>query len=319
MQTEPQATEWTRERVLAAIEEHGWGYKKASSETGVARSTIRYWLQQQRDFDPEAEPAKWVGIDLLTPWDQNPRQNDGEPVDAVAESIKRYGWGNPILARKSDSVVIAGHTRLKAAKSLGLSKVLVRFMDLDEEQSKALALADNRTGELAVWDDDVLLDVLRSFRDTSELEALASMGFDLDDVLHDTTTVREHERIVADRYTAKVEAPVYEPKQEEQPPLDSVYDTSKSDAMRDAILAADVDDDVRDFLLAAAGRHTLFRYDRIAEYYAHAPADIQRLMEDSALVIIDFNRAIELGFVRMAASIADAYEADENEADHAEE
>ena len=68
--------------------------------------------------------------------------------------------------------------------------------------------------------------------------------------------------------------------------------------------------EVKSFLTAAAARHTVFRYDKIAEYYAHAPAEVQRLMETSALVIIDFDQAIELGFVKMTKDIAEVFDAD---------
>ena len=118
--------------------------------------------------------AEWVAIDTLAPWDKNPRRND-EAAKEVAKSIQRFGFGAPILARSADRVVIAGHTRLKAAALLKLDKVPVRFLDLDPAEARALALADNKLGELAEWDAEILGDVLR------ELEAdgavLDGLGF----------------------------------------------------------------------------------------------------------------------------------------------
>jgi len=107
------------------------------------------------------QAAVYVNPNDLTPWDRNPREND-HVVGEVAESIKRFGFGAPILARKEDSVVIAGHTRLKGALKLGLKEVPVRFLDLSKEEAAALALADNKLNELAVWSaniDDVLRDL----------------------------------------------------------------------------------------------------------------------------------------------------------------
>jgi site-specific DNA-methyltransferase (adenine-specific) len=122
--------------------------------------------------------TEWVSIDDLVPWDKNPRDNQ-HAVEAVAKSITRFGWGSPILARRADRVVIAGHTRLKAAQSLGLDQVLVRWMDLDPATAAAMALADNRLGEIAEWSDG-LADVLR------ELEAedvdLAGLGWSDDEL-----------------------------------------------------------------------------------------------------------------------------------------
>ena len=117
--------------------------------------------------------AQWVAIEEVTPWDQNPRLNEGA-VDIVADSITRFGWGSPILCR-GDGVVIAGHTRLKAAHKLGLDKVLVRYMDLDPATAKALALADNKLGEIAEWDDEALAQILIDL-DSQDLD-LSGLGW----------------------------------------------------------------------------------------------------------------------------------------------
>jgi ParB-like chromosome segregation protein Spo0J len=117
-------------------------------------------------------PAEWVSIDSVTPWDKNPRVND-HAVDSVAASIQRFGWGSPLIVRAADSVVIAGHTRLKAARKLGLDKVLVRYLDLDPAEAAALALADNKLNELASWDDDALRDIISELSDqTIQLDGL---------------------------------------------------------------------------------------------------------------------------------------------------
>lgn len=87
----------------------------------------------------------------LLPYANNPRVNDGA-VDAVAASIKEFGFKVPIVV-DSDGVIVAGHTRLKAAKKLGLDTVPVIVADdLSPEQVKAFRLADNKTAELADWD-----------------------------------------------------------------------------------------------------------------------------------------------------------------------
>lgn len=87
----------------------------------------------------------------LNPYANNPRLNDGA-VDAVAASIKEFGFKVPIVV-DSDGVIVAGHTRLKAAKKLGIDTVPVIVADdLTPEQVKAFRLADNKTSELAKWD-----------------------------------------------------------------------------------------------------------------------------------------------------------------------
>ncbi|QYK47920.1 MAG: ParB N-terminal domain-containing protein [Phycisphaeraceae bacterium] len=113
------------------------------------------------------------GVDEITPYPNNPRVNDGA-VEAVAKSIKEYGFRQPIVVDK-DGVVIVGHTRWKAAKHLGLEKVPVHVADLTPEQAKAYRLADNRTALIAEWSDELLAVEL------GELKALdidlAGLGF----------------------------------------------------------------------------------------------------------------------------------------------
>lgn len=126
------------------------------------------------------EPAAvWVPIDNLIPWPKNPRRNDAA-VDVVAASIKRFGFGAPLIVRTANRMVIAGHTRLKAAHKLGLTEVPVRFLDIAETEAEAMAIADNKTGELATWDDTALGEILST---TPNLEGLGFSQSDLDDLL----------------------------------------------------------------------------------------------------------------------------------------
>jgi len=127
--------------------------------------------------------GEWVPVGDLVPWDQNPRDND-QSVDEVAGSIKRFGFAAPIIARRADSMVIAGHTRLKAAQRLGINKVPVRWMDLDPAEARMLALADNKLNERADWDDDLLSGVLAQLQeDGADLEGLGWDPDELEDVL----------------------------------------------------------------------------------------------------------------------------------------
>nr|DAF83078.1 MAG TPA: ParB protein [Caudoviricetes sp.] len=94
---------------------------------------------------------KLVKIAEIKPYDRNPRNNDGA-VDAVAASIKEFGWQQPIVVDR-DGVIIAGHTRYKAAQKLKCKEVpVVVAENLTDEQVRAYRLADNKTGELAGWD-----------------------------------------------------------------------------------------------------------------------------------------------------------------------
>lgn len=96
----------------------------------------------------------------IKPYEKNPRKNDSA-VDAVANSIREFGFKQPIVVDK-DMVIIVGHTRWKAAKKLGLKEVPVIVADdLSEEKAKAYRIADNSTGEIAEWDYDLLGEELK--------------------------------------------------------------------------------------------------------------------------------------------------------------
>lgn len=92
-----------------------------------------------------------IAVDKLVPYENNPRNNT-EAIQYVANSIKEFGFKVPLVI-DSDNVVICGHTRLLAAKQLGLKDVpCIVADDLTEEQIKAFRLADNKVGEIATWD-----------------------------------------------------------------------------------------------------------------------------------------------------------------------
>lgn len=116
-----------------------------------------------------------INIDKLIPYEKNPRHND-EAVQYVKESIEQFGFKVPIVIDKNN-VVIAGHTRLKASKELGLKKVpCIIADDLTEEQVKAYRLADNKVSEQATWDFDLLDEELSEILDID----MSDFGF----VLH---------------------------------------------------------------------------------------------------------------------------------------
>lgn len=105
-----------------------------------------------------------MAISDIKPYPNNPRKND-DAVTATANSIKEFGWQQPIIVDK-ENIIIAGHTRYKAAKQLNMDKVpVVVAKNLSKEQVKAYRLADNKTGEIAVWDYEFLDDELANIID----------------------------------------------------------------------------------------------------------------------------------------------------------
>lgn len=126
----------------------------------------------------------------LVPYAHNPR-NNADAVDAVAASIKEFGFKVPIIV-DSNNEVVAGHTRLKAAEKLKLEKVpVIVANDLSDEQIKAFRLADNKVGELAEWDDELL---------AIELEELENLEFDMSEFGFDIPEIEMEAEIVEDEF-----------------------------------------------------------------------------------------------------------------------
>lgn len=108
------------------------------------------------------------------------------------------------------------------------------------------------------------------------------------------------------KYSSKIEAPIYEPKNA-KPHLLELCDKSKTQRLLKEIDASNLPYDEKMFLIDAARRHNVFNYEKIADYYAHASKEMQELMERSALVIIDFEKAIQLGYVKLCDDIRTQY------------
>ena len=139
-------------------------------------------------FSPYTMQIKELAITELHEYENNPRNNDGA-VDAVAASIEEFGFKVPIII-DSENIIVAGHTRLKAAKKLGLDTVpCIVADDLTPEQIKALRLADNKTGELAGWDFAKLEEELSGISEQFDMTAFgfaAEDDIDIDGLFEET-------------------------------------------------------------------------------------------------------------------------------------
>ena len=109
-----------------------------------------------------------------------------------------------------------------------------------------------------------------------------------------------------EKYTSKIKAPIYEPKNI-KPNILELYDNSKTKRLIQQIINANISEEDKLFLKHAAQRHTIFNYSKIADYYAHSNPEVQRLMEHSALVIIDFEKAIQYAYAKLSENIVQSY------------
>lgn len=230
----------------------------------------------------------------LVPYAGNAKAHPPKQVDHIANSIKAFGWQQPIVVDRN-KVVVIGHGRLLAAKQLGLDMVPVVYADnLTEAQVNALRLADNKTNE-SEWDMGKL---------DEELAALAIDGIDMEQFGFDSLDM---DGIAENPYTKKVNIPQYDPTGEE-PPIDQLVDSSKTAELLKEIEESGLPDDEKTFLRMAAQRHLSFNYKKVAEYYANASEEMQELMEKSALVIIDYEDAISYGYTRLNDSVREMFE-----------
>jgi hypothetical protein len=249
-----------------------------------------------------------IPLEKLIAYAGNPRKND-HAVEAVASAIKRFGFRVPVLA-KSDGSLIDGHLRVKAAKHLGMKEVpVVLCDDLSEADIKALRISINRMAELADWDSELL---------SAELDGLAEQGIELEDVGFSKDDLAEllkdaGETLAGEEaYTRKIEAPTYTPS-DSKPAVAELFHSEKTERIIADIEKSKLTSDEKAFLIAAAHRHTVFDFGKIADFFAHSAPETQKLMQDSALVIIDFDKAIEQGYVRLSESIRKTYMQDNDD------
>lgn len=116
----------------------------------------------------------------------------------------------------------------------------------------------------------------------------------------------EFEKKEESSYTSKINLPIYNPKNKHTHILE-LLDNSKTRRLILEIENSNVTEDEKKFLIEAAKRHNIFHYENIADYYVGATPEMQKLMERSALVIIDFNKAYSNGYIQLAQELANQY------------
>ena len=235
-----------------------------------------------------------VAPDTLIPYSNNAKEHPEEQVKKIASSIKNYGWDQPIVV-DGENEIIKGHGRLQAAELLGLDEVpVITREDLTEAEAKAARIADNKTAE-SEWDEDLLTTELEILDEDFDVD-LEDTGFEQEEIDDLFDALEEGDSNI--EYTDKVKTPTYEPTQDEPPALSELYDTGRYDELIQEIEAANLPADMERFMRFAAQRHIIFDYENIAEYFAHAEPHVQELMELLTLVIVDYDQAVEQGFVK---------------------
>ena len=264
-----------------------------------------------------------VATEHLIPYARNSRKHSPEQIDQIAASLREFGFLAPVVIAP-DYTILAGHGRILAAQKIGLEFVpAVRAEHLTEAQRRAYVIVDNRLSETSEWDKEMLALELTDLDLNHPSIDLDAMGFsdielselDIDLGNGDGTGEGGDGSGEGDGdsiYTTKIDSPIYNPTGD-KPSLTDLYQLETAEKLIAEIDASDLPEDEKRFLRFAAYRHVVFNYQNIAEYYAHSSAETQDLMENSALVIIDFDKAIERGFVQMTKDLAEAYQNEDTE------
>lgn len=137
----------------------------------------------------QAAPYRITALSDIKPYERNPRIISQAAVDAVARSIQAYGFRQPIVVDKN-GVILAGHTRYRAAQQLGMTEVPVVWQtDITDVQARGYRIADNKVAELSAWDRHALDAEVRELADIcgDDLDALGLADWELDRILHEPT------------------------------------------------------------------------------------------------------------------------------------
>jgi ParB-like chromosome segregation protein Spo0J len=132
--------------------------------------------------DHSDSPMVMIDIDSIVPWAGNPRQND-EAAKRLAVLIQEHGFVNPVIIWSGNGVMYAGHTRVKAARLLGMTRVPARFIAFEsEEKAIAFGLADNRANEWASWDVPSLTEELNKLDSIDIAKIARETGFEQEEI-----------------------------------------------------------------------------------------------------------------------------------------
>lgn len=252
-----------------------------------------------------------IALSELKPWTKNPRQSTKTQARRILKSFERFGQVQPVSIGPDNSVY-DGHQRLSALLTVYGTDYQIdarradRELTDDERRALVITLHAGATGEWN-WDE------LSSWQPAEMMDA----GFDaelLQEWKRDTSALgnflgAEEINQDDDYYSKKIEAPIYRPTGS-KPDILELIDTKKVDELLNEIDNSNIPETEKTFLRIAAYRHAVINFKLTAEYYAHSDASTQKLFENNALVIIDFDKAIELGFVKLSEEIVQEYKLD---------
>lgn len=269
--------------------------KKAKDARGMNRTKLKGNLKQS-EGRTAALTIERLPISKLIPHPRNPRVHPepGSPAWKTLQNSIEHDYFDPLVWNKRNGMLVSGHLRRKVLEASGFVEADCVVVDYDEPTHIARMIAANK----AVGENND--EVLKELFDELKIEEfnLDLTGFYSSEVEQFLASDSQADNV----YTSKIIAPIYAPKGD-SPNVKELVDRTKTTKLLDEIAAANLPAGISEFLRFAAYRHTIFNFSKIAEFYCHADTKVQDLFEKSGLVIIDFHKAIENGFVNLTEQL----------------
>lgn len=215
-----------------------------------------------------------------------------------------YTWVN----KEGLRYLLDGHQRQRVLTTEGWNEPIPYLTITADTMQEAMAILLEVTSQYGTITQEGLDKFIAEY-ELPEMEVYEATQFD---AIFGYGEEAEEEDLEDSPYTGKIEPPVYDIKGE-KPNLEDLYTPDRTKELIAEIDEANIPKDIKEFLKVSAYRHTIFNYANIAEYYAQSPKEVQELMEKSALVIIDYEKAVELGFVKLSEEVAQAYVSDKEQ------
>lgn len=232
---------------------------------------------------------------MLKPYENNAKKHPREQIEQIKKSIQDYGFNDPVgvwTNSDGDLEVVEGHGRVIAAEELGYAMLPVINLDhLSDEQRREYCLVHNKLTMNSDYDKDILdieLDSLNNF--DAEF-----FGFDV------SIDIEEEEK-----YTSAVDTPIYEPSDRDVD-VNELYDDEKYKELIKKIDGSNLSEDVKAFYRLAAARFVEIDFRDTADWYVNQSDEAKEIAEELALVIVDYGKALELGFIKLNNEFAEMF------------
>jgi len=235
----------------------------------------------------------------LLPNPKNWRTHPTAQRNALEVMLTEVGYADALIARETEEglMLVDGHLRAETTPD---ADVPVLVLDIDEEEADLILATLDPMAAMAGHDENQLLSLLGTIQTSDQAVTDLLETIQLETIQDTKSFVQKNP------YSQKIEVPIYTPTGP-PPDVEELTDREVADELINEIKQAKLPPEIEAFLLDAAERHVGFHFEKIANYYANAPEDIQSLMEKSGLVIVDYDKALEYRFTNIHEEITEAF------------